>query len=483
MDGKHNDKEFIRFLKENADNHRLYPSEEVWDRIHGKLHTRKRWLAAGLGLLFLTGLTVTVVMLTNPLVSPSGTLSQQNKRIAGVNKANETTPTSNGLVEDVEKTLALPLQNKTPKRIKIASPDNQHDNYFIATHLYEQPIIAETTAQVLATMNNDEPAPKTQQPPLAKSQKVELKASPKMHPNAIPGKLEVPPITTITPESIPEKTEETKEALVNIRWMEDSYPLTIESVTNSYERQKHSPRFRWQLHFTPTISYRSLKEDAKFITQARMNLSNVPAAATPDLENVITHRPDLGMQLGISGSYPLGKRLDWITGLQFNISKYDIKAFNYPSEVATIALVNSWGGPTAVSTVTSFRSNGFMNRANWLRNYYYSISIPMGFEWRVLGKKHNHWGISATVQPTYVVGNRSYIISMDYQNYAEVPYLIRKWNLNFGIETYAKFNIGKTDFRVGPQLRYQALSSFKKGYPMQEHLYDIGVKLGMQLGK
>ena len=287
----------------------------------------------------------------------------------------------------------------------------------------------------------------------------------------------------VHPEIIAEKTDETKEVQVNIRWMEDSYPLTIESVTNSYERQKHSPRFRWQLHFTPTISYRSLKEDAKFITQARMNLSNMPAAATPDLENVITHRPDLGMQLGISGSYPLGKRLDWITGLQFNVSKYDIKAFNYPSEVATIALVNSWGGPTAVSTVTSFRSNGFMSRANWLRNYYYSISIPMGFEWRVLGKKHNHWGISATVQPTYVVGNRSYIISMDYQNYAEVPYLIRKWNLNFGVETYAKFNIGKTDFRVGPQLRYQAFSSFKKGYPMQEHLYDIGVKLGVQLGK
>ena len=483
MDGKHNDKEFIRFLKENADNHRLYPSEEVWDRIHGKLHTRKRWLAAGLGLLFLTGLTVTVVMLTNPLISPSGTLSQQNKRINGVNKANETTPTSNGLAEDVEKTLALPLQNNTPKKIRIASPDNQHDNYFIATHLYQQPTSIVSEAQVTTVNSNKVFYQKIAQD-LPSVEYAKLSTStPRIHPQPVTGILETPPVMAVNPENIPEKTEETKEALVDIRWMEDSYPLTIESVTNSYERQKHSPRFRWQLHFTPTISYRSLKEDAKFITQARMNLSNMPAAATPDLENVITHRPDLGMQLGISGSYPLGKRLDWITGLQFNVSKYDIKAYNYPSEVATIALVNSWGGPTAVSTVTSFRSNGFMNRANWLRNYYYSISIPMGFEWRVLGKKHNHWGISATVQPTYVVGNRSYIISMDYQNYAEVPYLIRKWNLNFGVETYAKFNIGKTDFRVGPQLRYQALSSFKKGYPMQEHLYDIGVKLGIQLGK
>ena len=82
MDGKLNDREFSRFLKENADNHRLYPSEEVWSRIHAKLHSRKRWLAAGLSLLFFTGLTVSVVMLTNPLVSPSTPLSQQNKPCA-----------------------------------------------------------------------------------------------------------------------------------------------------------------------------------------------------------------------------------------------------------------------------------------------------------------------------------------------------------------------------------------------------------------
>ncbi|MGA1379857.1 MAG: hypothetical protein ACO3Z2_07885 [Chitinophagaceae bacterium] len=264
--------------------------------------------------------------------------------------------------------------------------------------------------------------------------------------------------------------------------VEEKLPLTIESVTNSYQRQKHNPRFNWQLHFTPTISYRSLQEDQKFIAQARMNLSAAPSY-TPELNNVITHRPDLGMQLGITGTYPLGKRIDLVAGLQFNVSKYDIKAFNYPSEVATIALMNSWGGSTAVSTLTSFRSNGFMAKASWLRNYYYSLSVPLGLEWRILGKKQNHWGFSTTIQPTYVVGNRSYMISMDYQNYAEVPYLINKWNMNVGFETYAKFSIGKNDFRIGPQVRYQLFSSFKKGYPVSEHLYDFGVKLGMQLGK
>jgi hypothetical protein len=273
---------------------------------------------------------------------------------------------------------------------------------------------------------------------------------------------------------------DTKETQTDI---EERYPLDIESVVNSYQRQLHQPRFRWQLHFIPTISYRSLKEDQKFIAQARMNTTSAAMANSTDLASVIRHRPDIGMQLGVLGTYPISKKVDWVTGLQFNVSKYDIAAYNYPSEVATIALMNSWGGASTVSTLTSFRSSGFRSTASWLRNYYYSVSLPIGLQWRVLGKKQTHWGISATVQPTYVVGNRSYVISVDYQNYAEVPYLINKWNLNVGFETYARFQLGKTDFQLGPQLRYQALSSFKKGYPVQEHLYDFGIKLGVRLGK
>jgi hypothetical protein len=246
------------------------------------------------------------------------------------------------------------------------------------------------------------------------------------------------------------------------------------------------PGFKWQLHFTPTVSYRTLQEDQKFIAQARM-ISSAPAAAyatnPTDLSSVVRHRPDFGMQIGITGNFPISKKIDWVSGIQFNVSKYDIEAYRYPSEVATIALQNPWGGTSTVNTITSFRSNGFRSSANWLRNYYYSVSVPLGLQWRIIGKKHTHWGISATLQPTYVVGNRSYVISADYQNYAEVPYLINKWNLNAGFETYARFPLGKHDFRIGPQVRYQALSSFKKGYPVQEHLYDFGIKLGMILGK
>ena len=436
MDGKNNDREFEQFLKENADNHRLYPADSVWESIHARLHPKKRWPLTALLLLAFTTGSITW-------------FGPGERSIESVRRTDK-----------VEAAASIAKQSDAPD---FASDFTQE---LTSSE-------AETEVATLAKTDAFSVAPT----------EVPTESSP------IPASQIEPAITAI---EAPAKTNNEGTAIAEtaasvsttaITPNEPSYPLSIESVTNSYQRQKHSPRFRWQLHFTPTVSYRSLKEDQKFIAQARMNLSAAPLAATTELSNVINHRPDLGMQLGLLGTYPLGKRLDLIAGLQFNVSKYDIKAFNYPTEVATIALVNAWGGSTAVSTVTSFRSNGFTNKASWLRNYYYSISAPVGLEWRILGKKQNHWGFSTTVQPTYMVGNRSYIISMDYQNYAEVPYLINKWNLNVGLETYAKFSVGNTDFRVGPQVRYQLFSSFKKGYPVSEHLYDFGVKLGIMLGK
>ena len=436
MDGKINDREFEQFLKENADNHRLYPADSVWESIHARLHPKKRWPLTALLLLAFTTGSITW-------------FGPGERSIESVRRTDK-----------VEAAASIAKQSDAPD---FASDFTQELTSSEAET--EVATLAKTDAFSVAPTEvptESSPIPASQiEPPI---EVIEAPAKTNNEGTAIAETAASVSTTAITPN-------------------EPSYPLSIESVTNSYQRQKHSPRFRWQLHFTPTVSYRSLKEDQKFIAQARMNLSAAPLAATTELSNVINHRPDLGMQLGLLGTYPLGKRLDLIAGLQFNVSKYDIKAFNYPTEVATIALVNAWGGPTAVTTVTSFRSNGFMSKASWLRNYYYSLSAPVGLEWRILGKKQNHWGFSTTVQPTYMVGNRSYIISMDYQNYAEVPYLINKWNLNVGLETYAKFSVGNTDFRVGPQVRYQLFSSFKKGYPVSEHLYDFGVKLGIMLGK
>ncbi len=67
-------------------------------------------------------------------------------------------------------------------------------------------------------------------------------------------------------------------------------------------------------------------------------------------------------------------------------------------------------------------------KADWLRNLYFSASVPIGLELKLFGNKKTYLGISGTVQPTYILSDRAYLISTDYKNYAEVPSLTRKWN-------------------------------------------------------
>src|ERR1700745_2805987 len=54
--------EFERFLKENADQYRLYPSSHVWKGIYSALHSRRKWFGLGIALLLITGTLVTILI-------------------------------------------------------------------------------------------------------------------------------------------------------------------------------------------------------------------------------------------------------------------------------------------------------------------------------------------------------------------------------------------------------------------------------------
>src|SRR5437868_8766548 len=54
--------EFEKFLKESADQYRLYPSSKVWNGIYNSLHSRRKWFGLGLILLLLTGTSVTLLV-------------------------------------------------------------------------------------------------------------------------------------------------------------------------------------------------------------------------------------------------------------------------------------------------------------------------------------------------------------------------------------------------------------------------------------
>jgi hypothetical protein len=264
----------------------------------------------------------------------------------------------------------------------------------------------------------------------------------------------------------------------------DLMPLLpgIESVVNSFKAP--AKKISWQFFITPTVSNRRLTDNkavSPVLTDPLSGGSNIPFAATTDVNNAVTHKPDLGLQIGLMGRYPINRDVRIIGGFQFNVNRYDIKAFLNNGEVARIELQ---GTPAPLSTWSSYRSQG-VSRLDWLKNYYFSISVPVGAEVIVFrDKKGTHaFGLAGTIQPTYVLQNKAYLVSTDYKNYAQVPWLVRKANISTGIEAFVQHNKGKTQWQVGPQFRYQLLSSFNNRYPIRENLFDFGVKFGVTLNK
>jgi hypothetical protein len=199
-----------------------------------------------------------------------------------------------------------------------------------------------------------------------------------------------------------------------------------------------------------------------------------------DINNAVTHKPDIGLELGLSARYPISNAIKVKAGLQFNINRYEIKAFDYPDEMTTIALNSGGRHRDSVKTVSSYR-NFSGNKADWLQNYYFQISTPVGMEVKLVGDDKIQFGIASTIQPTYMLGDRAYVITTDYKNYAEVPWLVRRWNVNTSLETFVTYSTGKLNWQVGPQVRYQLLSSFITKYPVKENLFDFGLKVGISI--
>jgi hypothetical protein len=435
--------EFERFLKENADQYRMYPSAKVWSGVYNALHTRRKWFGLGIVLLLLTGSLVTVLVTHSPKETPI--LAHK--------------PVSS------EKTLAPRSQNTV------------HDKRIVENKFATNSVLVAPVGNKAATFNDNFYGITGNE--LA----VNENETSVDEPGTSPQPLSINITDELTDQDIINNVRPQKMVSAYPRKLSASNPYdwTIESVLNSFHTPKQK-RFALQFNFTPTISYRKLSANKAFLRSASVQ-ANAPSsfAALYDVNSAVTHKPDIGLELGFTSKYSLATNFRVKAGLQFNVNRYSIKAFNYRMEMTTIAL-NTNAGVDSVDIYSSHRNfSGY--KSDWLQNFYFEISAPVGVEIDIAGDDRVQFGVAATIQPTYILGDRAYLLSTDYKNYAEVPWLIRRWNVSSGFETFVAYSTGKMKWQVGPQVRYQLLSSFVDKYPVKENLFDFGLKVGVSLNK
>ena len=467
MESNFSNRDFEQFVKQNADQYRMFPSDKVWRGVNNALHSRRKWYGFWLGfLLLLTGGAVTWVMTSAPTLNKQDAFTSKNilpstpagiKTAAGTkttqdivsllpfNKQqfiSESLPSFQNDLSNVDRSL-LSVTDVTGIQIPVTDIQPFSKNAVEIEH--------SSTGNRPTTNNNIVNIPTEEIPHLISDQKIKTEA---------------------------EKSPAITDYRQTTRHEDVFYPLTIESVLNTYRFTKTPKKISWQLFVTPTISYRRLSVNKSLDD---LTAINYPFASLSDVNSAVTHKPDIGLQIGLSGHYPIARNLKIRGGIQFNINRYDIKAYAFNGEVATIDLDGGSGNST-ISTWTNYRNfNGY--KSDWLKNFYFSISAPIGVELKLFGNAKTNFGIAGTLQPTYILSDKAYLISTDYKNYAEFPRLIRHVNLNTSFETFVNYTSGKTNWQIGPQVRYQVLSSFQNKYPVKENLFDFGVKVGVTINK
>lgn len=441
--------DFEHLIKDKADQYKMYPSEKVWKSVYKSLHASRRWYWAGL-LLFLGGVGGYVT------VSSIDTAPAKKRLASTVSKP---TPSSN----EAQAAIVVPF---------VTVPAQTH---------FGSDYKADTRSEISYVTPLQENNTALKQPG---SSPFSIGTSPIQH-NTSFAELETPMAETIgndialsfpppTLRDIPTSANLTNDAEPShprVNWLQDLavFELTVPKLR----------RGSWQLTFSPTMNYRKLVGNKNSLLSA--DVKNVPLALSikGDLDHLVNHKPAIGFELGTHLLYAVSKNITLKGGIQFNYSRYEIQAYSGSTERATIALTDFSGVDNdSITSYTSLRNFGG-NEVKDLNNQYFQLSAPVGAEFVILGNRRLRFAVAATIQPTYLINRNTYLITTDYKNYTREPSLIRRWNVNTSAEAFVSYSAVGIKWQIGPQFRYQLLSSYTNKYPIKEYLMEYGVKVGV----
>lgn len=474
MERRFNNGDFEKLVRDNANQYRMYPSEKVWKGVHSALHSRRKWYGLTAAIMFLVTGSIVSLFIFNTDKSGNNNLAIENK--VSVDKKATVTPTTIANTEITNHlTPAAPDNNTKTSNSAHQDPNNSFLNSLAFNSPSDQThkeviVMSDANDQIIAS--NSELTGET------------LTGESIINPEHLA--LDFPLINSNQHSSADkEEVNEIENGMTNkvVEGQSTVDPVTEKTIQNAISSiasqkivlpPKKQARVTAQIYFTPTVSYRKLTENK------RVGNSNSLYVPVIDLNNLVKHKPAMGLEFGIEGRYRVVDNFFIKSGLQFNINRYDIKAYSHPTEIATVAL-NSGYRVDSAAAYSNYRNFNTSSSANWLENLYFQVSMPIGAEMILSDKKSFQWGVSATVQPTYVIGDKAYVISSDYKNYAKFPNLMRRWNISTGVGTFISYSTGHIRWQVGPHLRYQHMSSFVNELTIKEKPYAIGLKVGASL--
>lgn len=490
MEKNYNTNNFEQLLRDTTDEFRMYPSRRVWHSLYNDLHPGRKWPSLAILLLFIT--SIMYVGVTN-----SNDTSATAKKSAGVsNKINKNliadgsqptqpqqtgtsftekgntvlAPNSSVLIASVNRNgsdntpIAISL-NSTTDKIMVSGKVENTDDRVIKEKLTSSKEINNTTENEITDL-----ALTTER--LTNISVTNGSAGSVTETNNIPS-FQIPSAAAIR-TALKAVVSEEKINTEDKAWMDEFL------LRNKKSSRKWKNRILYQVYITPSVGYRSLKKNTDYTLPDPSALIANPVQVNT-MEYMLSHSSAINLEAGTNLIFSFTKKVRFKAGVQLNYTNYRINAYQLDHPTFTTLMLNDMdnGYPVLAARTTSVANTPGRVSKNFNNNTY-QVSLPLGADYKIAGSDKIKWYAGATVQPTYVTGGHSYLISSDLKNYVEGEDLMRKFNINGGIETFVSFKTKNgIILSAGPQFRYQFLSTYSQRYSYDEKLYNLGVKLGM----
>lgn len=521
----HND-DFERLLREKSDEFRMYPSKRIWHSIYNNIHPGRKWPSVAMSI---TLISVLLIM---------GYLNTRNASGIYISAIDNTA----GQTENLQPSFISTINTEHKEQVIVNDQQPYfEDPYHIkakGTNLKKIPLNPKVIAARPAGRNaglsfsrqdkKDADANKTENSGLSVNIQAVSEDTTNFNETSIASidKLNEPATDIIsfdnlTPElfetgnlSIMQKApfvdvqaaiqlndiviqQQNKPASINdiniASFEKDMLALTkteniaaadkewIENYAmyNKPAKKKWANKLAWQSYATPSVVYRTLSADHNFSNA----VNTTPFAVSPtsqDINTAVTQTPSIGFELGSGLQYSILKVLKIKAGLQLNYTRYNSHAFQNSHPVATTITMHDL---QTNSSYEVYRSTSYANRIGFeaaiLHNETFQIALPLGADLKVLGSGNMQWNIGFSIQPTYVAGGKSYLISSDRHNYVQETSMLRHWNLNAGFETFVSYKVNGLTWQIGPQFRTQLFTTNTKRFAVEEKLQTYGLKIGV----
>jgi hypothetical protein len=524
--------DFEQSLKDHADQFRMVPSKRVWNGIYNNLHPGSRWPSVTVAVILMIML-VTIGNLNNspqfflsdhsvsgktPSVTPTGSTennSGQNKMASTPVKPNEQ------IAYIAAKDLA---GTHTSAATATSSQSNtKEENVSHIEKSLLQTMVKNTQGQVTNTniesrnesiMLSGSGLPGNDNAPVKNADEQQLNKS-----NAVENNVAKTGITEYTSASNSYSGEiahagdlynsEYIPAVRNENFMQNilsplpkpqpvSYVFTKNNtpaldLDNNVEakkdnslpqvkkaelpKKKKNSKIEWEYYLTPSIGSAIFRGET---LHPNTDPTQSSSMLMPDIySRDRAYSTRLNFESGIQINFKFRKKWAFFTGADLSYSGYKALAYPVHPTAATLVFRDESSGVSYSKMYVASYGNGIVRNQKPLNNYSLQASIPLGLEYMIWNNKDMQVNILSSIAPTAVLKSNAYLLSYDGKYYVQDPSLLRKWNVTGTFAPFISFTSHKVKWKLGPQIRYQFLSSYKNNYTVKEHLVDYGIKIGI----